>query len=71
MFLGMGSKVYLVHHLNEAELYRLYREEKNGMQRSHLQIIRLLTSGRPAKFVSGVTGYPQRWIDQRGHWTVQ
>ncbi len=62
MFGGMGSKVHLVHHLDEAELYRLYREEKDGTQRSHLQIIWLLTWGRSAKFVSEVTGYSQRWI---------
>jgi|AGTN01.1.fsa_nt_gi hypothetical protein len=62
MFLGMGSKVHLVHHLDEAELYRLYREEKDGTHRSHLQIVWLLTSGRSAQFVSEVTGYSQRWI---------
>jgi len=64
MFLGMGSKVHLVRHLDEAELYRLYRDGKDGTQRSHLQIIWLLTSGHSAKFVSGVTGYAQRWISE-------
>ena len=64
MFWSMGSKVHLVHHLDEEELYRLSREEKDGTQRSHLQIIWLLTSGRCAKFVSEVTGSSQRWISE-------
>lgn len=60
----MGSKVHLARQLDEAELYRLHREEKDDTQRSHLQIIWLLTSGRTAMFVSEVTGYSQRWISE-------
>lgn len=62
MLEGMGSEVHLVRHLNEAELYRLYRGEKDGAQRSHLQIIWLLPPERSAKLVSEETGYSQRWI---------
>jgi transposase len=58
----MKSRVHLVEHLSAGEVYRLYREEKDPIRRTHLQIIWLLTSGRPAKFAAEMTGYSQRWI---------
>src|SRR5687767_3219617 len=59
---GMGSKVYLIDHLNADELYHRYREEQDPIKRTHLHIIWLLTSGRPAKVAAEMTGYSQRWI---------
>src|SRR3954449_12633494 len=59
---GMGSKVYLIEHLDADELYHRYREEQDPIKRTHLQIIWLLTSGRPAKVAAEMTGYSQRWI---------
>lgn len=41
---------------------RLYKEAKDATERTHLQIIWLLTSGRSAQFVAEVTGYTSRWI---------
>jgi transposase len=58
----MGSKVHLIEHLDAEELYRRYREESDPILRTHLQILWLLTSGRPAKIVAEMTGYSQRWI---------
>src|SRR5690242_14475085 len=58
----MKSRVYLVEHLSADELYRLYREEKDAIRRTHLQALWLVTSGRPAKFAAAVTGYTQRWL---------
>src|SRR3954471_16837621 len=58
----MGSKVYLIDHLNADELYHRYREEQDPIKRTHLQILWLLTSGRPAKVAAEMTGYSQRWI---------
>ena len=58
----MGSKVYLIDHLNADELYQRYREEQDPIKRTHLQILWLLTSGRPAKVAAEMTGYSQRWI---------
>lgn len=58
----MGAKVHLVRHLEAADLYRRYKEAKGGTERTHLQVIWLLTSGRSAKFVAEVTGYSQRWV---------
>src|ERR671932_140759 len=58
----MGSKIYLIKHLSADELYDRYREEKDPIKRTHLQILWLLTSGHPAKVVAEMTGYSQRWI---------
>src|SRR3954451_10475494 len=58
----MGSKVYLIDHLGADELYHRYREEQDPIKRTHLQIVWLLTSGRPAKVAAEMTGYSQRWI---------
>lgn len=59
---GMGSKVHLVEHLSADELYHRYREEQDPIKRTHLQIVWLLTSGRPAKVAAEMTGYSPRWI---------
>ena len=59
---SMGSKVYLIEHLTADELYHRYREEQDPIKRTHLQILWLLTSGRPAKIATEMTGYSQRWI---------
>src|SRR3954471_14819529 len=58
---GMGSKVYLIEHLAADELYHRYREEQDAVKRTHLQILWLLMSGRPAKVAAEMTGYSQRW----------
>ena len=52
----------MVEHLSADELYRLYREEKDAIRRTHLQALWLVASGRPAKFAAAVTGYTQRWL---------
>ena len=59
---GMGSKVHLKRHLEADDLHRLYKDAKDATERTHLQIIWLLTSGRSAQFVAEVTGYTPRWI---------
>ena len=58
----MGSKVHLVHHLEADELYRLYKAATDATERTHLQIIWLLTSGRSAQFVAEVPGSTPRWV---------
>jgi transposase len=52
----------LIERLSADELYQGYRTEQAPIKRTHLQIIWLLTSGRPAQFAAEVTGYSQRWI---------
>jgi transposase len=61
-FSSMGSKVHLIEHLSADELYDRYREEKDPIKRTHLQILWLLTRGRAAKVAAEMTGYSQRWI---------
>jgi len=51
----MGSKVYLIDHLTADELYHRYREEQDPIKRTYLQILWLLTSGRPAKVAFEMT----------------
>src|SRR3954447_18397867 len=53
----MTSRIFLApHHLTE-ELERRYKAADGGIERSHLQIIWLLSQGHAAKFVAEVTGY--------------
>src|SRR3954451_21214402 len=58
---SMGSKVYLIDHLTADEGYHRYRGEQDPIKRTHLQILWLLTSGRPAKVAAEMTGHSQRW----------
>ncbi len=43
-------------------LERRYKAAMNGIERSHLQIIWLLSQGYSAKMVASVTGYSPTWI---------
>ena len=52
----------LVAHLSTAELGQRYRAARQPIERSQLQIVRLLSQGRGEREVAAVTGYGQRWI---------
>ena len=52
----------LVAHLSTAELGQRYRAARQPIERSHLQIVWLLSQGRSEREVALVTGYGQRWI---------
>jgi transposase len=52
----------LVAHLSTAELGQRYRAARQPIERSHLQIIWLLSQGRSEREVAVVTGYGRRWI---------
>jgi transposase len=49
-------------HLSPAELGRRYRAARDPIERSHLQIIWLLSQGRDEREVAAVSGYGRRWI---------
>src|SRR5919206_3697624 len=49
-------------HLSPAELGQRYRAARSPVQRSHLQIVWLLSQGRSEREVAQVTGYGRRWI---------
>ena len=52
----------LVAHLSTAELGQRYRAARQPIERSHRQIVWLLSQGRREREVAAATGYGQRWI---------
>ena len=52
----------LTAHLSTAELGQRYRAARCPLERSHLQIVWLLSQGRSEREVAAVTGYGRRWI---------
>ena len=54
----------LVAHLSTAELGQRYRAAQQPIERSHLQIVWLLSQGRSEREVVAVTGYGARWITE-------
>jgi transposase len=54
----------LVAHLSTAELGQRYRAARQPIERSHLQIVWLLSQGRSEREVAAATGYGQRWITE-------
>src|SRR5689334_5781053 len=52
----------LVAHLSPAELGQRYRAARSPVERSHLQIVWLLSQGRGEREVAQVTGYGRRWV---------
>jgi len=53
-----------VAHLSTAELGQRYRAARQPIERSHLQIVWLLSQGRSEREVAAATGYGQRWITE-------
>lgn len=54
----------LVPHWDAARTLEAYRGERDGVRRSHLQVIWLLLSGESASAVARATGFGVRWIDK-------
>jgi transposase len=52
----------LAAHLSPAELGQRYRAARSPVERSHLQIVWLLSQGRGEREVARVTGYGRRWV---------
>src|SRR4051812_27978407 len=52
----------LVAHLSPAELGQRYRAARSPIERSHLQIVWLLSRARGEREVAQVTGYGRRWV---------
>src|SRR6476619_4250184 len=52
----------LVAHLSTAELGQRYRAARQPIERSHLQIVWLLSQGRSERDVAAISRYGQRWI---------
>ena len=60
----MASRIYLAPHLSSDDLERRYKAAMHGIERSHLQIIWLLSQGHSAQMVASVTGYSPTWISK-------
>lgn len=60
----MPRHIKLTTELSVAELEQRYRGAREGMERSHWQIIWLLAQGHPASAVARMTGYSAYWIGQ-------
>ena len=60
--IGMSGRIFLAPHHPTEELERRYKAADGGIERSHLQIIWLLSQGHAAKFVAAVTGYSSTWV---------
>src|SRR6185503_19675563 len=57
----------LVAHLSTAELGQRYRAARQPIERSHLQIVWLLSQGRSERDVAAISGYGQHGLgDHRG-----
>jgi transposase len=59
---NMPRRIAITPHLTEKELYQRYRQSKEAKQKSHYQVIWLLSQGRKTKEVAEITGYSLNWI---------
>lgn len=53
----MPRRIKIAEHLNVDALAHRYRQARDGIERSHYQIIWLLAQGRPSETVAEITGY--------------
>ena len=60
----MPKRIGLSPHATTKELEHLYRKAKDPVERSHLQIVWLLSEGKGTAEVSEVTGYSPGWVRQ-------
>ena len=58
----MPKRISLQPHLSVTELEQRYRQAKDGIAKSHYQIIWLLASGRTTQEVAEITSYSLNWI---------
>src|SRR3954447_20033380 len=54
----------LAAHLSPAELGERYRAARSPIERSHLQVVWLLSRDRSEREVAQVTGYGRRWVGE-------
>ena len=62
--ISMTSRIFLAPHHSTEDLERRYKAADGGIERSHLQIIWLLSQGHAAKLVAEVTGYSSVWVSK-------
>ncbi|MCA1837783.1 MAG: winged helix-turn-helix domain-containing protein [Actinobacteria bacterium] len=60
----MPKTIKLEAHLNSEELENRYREAHDPVERSHYQIVWLISEGKTTRQVMEVTGYSRGWVQQ-------
>jgi transposase len=60
----MPKKIKLKPHLSTQELESRYRRAKDPVERSHYQIVWLISEGKATGEVMEATGYSRNWIQQ-------
>src|SRR5215207_7154975 len=63
----MPKRLELLPHASTEELERRYRKAKGPVERSHHQIVWLLSEGRTTEEVCEVTGYSPGWVRRIAH----
>ena len=63
----MPKRLELSPHASTRELEHRYRKAKDPLERSHYQIVWLLSEGRTTEEVCEVTGYSPGWVRQIAH----
>jgi transposase len=58
----MPKKLHLQKHLSRQELEKRYRKARDPVERSHYQIVWLLSQGKLTREVAASTGYSPEWI---------
>lgn len=58
----MPKKLHLEEHLSTQELEERYREARDPVERTHYQIVWLLSQGKLTREVADATGYSPEWI---------
>jgi hypothetical protein len=60
----MTDRILRAPHHSTEELERRYKAADGGIDRSHIQIIWLLSQEHAAKFVAEGTGYSSTWVSK-------
>src|SRR5215211_4868535 len=63
----MPKRLQLSPHASTEELEHCYRKAKDPVERSHHQIVWLLSEGRTTEEVCEVTGYSRGWVRRIAH----
>jgi transposase len=58
----MNKRITVKAHLSIEQLESRYRKAKEGVERSHWQIVWLVAQGKTAQQIAEVTGYSYDWI---------
>lgn len=58
----MTYRIQLAPHLSTEDLFARYRGEKRSAEKTHWQVLWLLSQGKTSQEAADVTGYSSRWV---------